>query len=66
MMKKVGKILGVAFLCGTLLAGCGSVASGTTAAVADVPYEEAAYEEGAYDMDDSYSMKSAAVSNAAM
>lgn len=60
MMKKIGKILGVAFLCGTLLAGCGSVASGTTAAVADVPYEEAAYKEGAYDMD------SAAVSNAAM
>ena len=29
-------------------------------------YEEAAYEEGAYDMDDSYSMESAAVSNAAM
>lgn len=66
MMKKVGKILGVAFLCGTLLAGCGSVASGTTAAVADVPYEEAAYKEGAYDMDGSYSMDSAAVSNAAM
>lgn len=65
-MKKIGKILGVTFLCGTLLAGCGSVASGTTAAVADVPYEEAAYEEGAYDMDSSYSMDSTAVSNAAM
>ena len=66
MMKKVGKILGVAFLCGTLLAGCGSVASGTTAAVADVPSEEPAYEEGAYDMDGSYSMDSTAFSNAAM
>lgn len=66
MMKKIGKILGVAFLCGTLLAGCGSAASGKTAAVADVPSEEPAYEEGAYDMDGSYSMDSAAVSNAAM
>lgn len=65
-MKKYGKILGVAFLCGSLLAGCGSAVSNTTEAVADMPYEEAAYKEGAYDMDDSYSMESAAVSNAAM
>lgn len=65
-MKKYGKILGVAFLCGTLLAGCGSAVSNTTEAVADMSYEEAAYDDGAYDMDDSYSMESAAVSNAAM
>lgn len=67
-MKKYGKILGAAFLCGTLLMGCGSAAS-TTAAVADMPYEEAAYDDGAYDMDGSYSMdslESAAVSNAVM
>ena len=65
-MKKYGKFLGVAFLCGTLLTGCGSAVSNTTEAVADMSYEEAAYDDGAYDMDDSYSMESAAVSNAAM
>lgn len=50
MQKKYGKILGVVFLCGALLAGCGSTS--TTKAV-DMPqevYEEAAYEDNAYDM----------------
>lgn len=69
MQKKYGKILGVVFLCGTLLAGCGSTS--TTMAV-DMPqeaYEEAAYEDNAYDMDASYKMdsvESAAFSDAAM
>ena len=68
-MKKYGKILGVVFLCGALLAGCGSTS--TTMAV-DMPqevYEEAAYEDNAYDMDASYTMdsvESAAFSDAAM
>ena len=37
MQKKYGKILGVVFLCGALLAGCGSTS--TTMAV-DMPKEE--------------------------